>query len=69
MGKVIMHPEVDKFIKKAKQWQDEIKSLRDIILQTKLEEDFKWSKPCYTFEGDNVVIIQPFKTFLALMFF
>jgi len=64
-----MHPEVNKFIKKSKQWQDEIEGLRTVILQTKLEEDFKWSKPCYTYEGGNVVIIQPFKACLGLMFF
>lgn len=64
-----MHPEVDKYIKKAKQWREEIEILRALLLKTSLEEDFKWSKPCYTCEAGNVVIIQPFKTCLGLMFF
>lgn len=64
-----MSPEVDKFIKKAKLWQDEMIKLRAIVSKTKLQEGFKWNKPCYSFENNNVVIIQPFKNFLALMFF
>jgi uncharacterized protein YdeI (YjbR/CyaY-like superfamily) len=64
-----MHPEVDTYIKKARQWRDEIESLRAIILGASLEEDFKWSKPCYTYEEANIAIIQPFKTCLGLMFF
>jgi uncharacterized protein YdeI (YjbR/CyaY-like superfamily) len=66
---MMMHPDVNKFIKKAGPWQDEIEVLRDILLQTRLVEDFKWSKPCYIHEGSNIVIIQPFKSCLGLMFF
>jgi uncharacterized protein YdeI (YjbR/CyaY-like superfamily) len=29
----------------------------------------KWGKPCYTFQKGNIVIIQPFKEYCALMFF
>lgn len=64
-----MNAEVDKFLKKAKQWSGEIEKLRAILLKTKLDEDYKWNLPCYTFEGGNVVIIQPFKACLGLMFF
>ncbi len=64
-----MRPEVKTFIKNASPWQKEIEGLRDIILQTSLDEEFKWSKPCYIHEGNNVVIIQPFKNCLGLMFF
>lgn len=64
-----MTPEVDKFVKSSKQWQDEIVKLRSIILTTKLEESLKWSKPCYSYKDKNVAIIQPFKSCLALMFF
>lgn len=61
--------EVDKFVKTAREWKDEIEALREVILSTALEETFKWSKPCYTFEGANIVIIQPFKESLGLMLF
>lgn len=64
-----MNPDVDKYVKKAKEWREEIESLRAILLSTKLEEEIKWSKPCYTFEGSNIAIIQPFKACLGLMFF
>lgn len=61
--------DVDSFVKNAKEWREEIMSLRSILLSTPLEEGFKWSKPCYSFDDSNVVIIQPFKACLALMFF
>jgi uncharacterized protein YdeI (YjbR/CyaY-like superfamily) len=64
-----VNTDVDKFIKKSKQWQEETKTLRAIVLQTKLQEDFKWSLPCYTHDGSNVAIIQPFKACLGFMFF
>lgn len=64
-----MNPEVDKFLKKTKQWQKEIVKLRAIILKTKLEENLKWRLPCYSYKDNNIAIIQPFKACLALMFF
>ncbi|NRA65708.1 MAG: YdeI/OmpD-associated family protein [Pseudobacteriovorax sp.] len=59
----------DSFFSKAKDWRKEMEVLRPIILKTKLEENIKWSKPCYSINGNNVVIIQPFKKNLSLMFF
>ena len=64
-----MSQDVDSFVKKSKQWQDEIKSLRAIILSAKMDEELKWGKPCYSHEGSNIAIIQPFKGCLALMSF
>ncbi|MCB0369039.1 MAG: DUF1801 domain-containing protein, partial [Bdellovibrionales bacterium] len=64
-----MNKEIDSFIKKTKQWSNEIGQLRLIILKTHLEETLKWRLPCYCFEGSNIVIIQPFKACLGLMFF
>ena len=64
-----MNTDVENFLSKAKQWQGEMKQLRAIILKSGLEEGFKWRQPCYSFEGSNVAIIQPFKNFLGLMFF
>ncbi len=62
---------VDAFINKTdegKQWQDEYKKLRTIVLETGLTEDFKWMHPCYTHNGNNVVIIHGFKDYCALLF-
>lgn len=64
-----MHPKVEIFLKEASHWQDEMTVLREIVLGTKLAEEFKWSKPCYTYEGRNIAIIQPFKRYLGFMFF
>lgn len=63
------HPDVKQYLKNATQWHEEITELRALLIETDLDEDFKWSKPCYTFEGSNIAIIQPFKSALALMFF
>jgi uncharacterized protein YdeI (YjbR/CyaY-like superfamily) len=64
-----MHPKVEIFLRESRQWQEEMAILREIVLNTKLEESFKWSKPCYTYHGRNIAIIQPFKGYLGLMFF
>lgn len=64
-----MNAKVDQYIKKAKAWNEEITALREILLETKLEEDLKWNQPCYTHDGGNIVIIQAFKAYLGLMFF
>ncbi|AIF65775.1 hypothetical protein GZ22_03345 [Terribacillus saccharophilus] len=59
---------VDEFLSKAKQWKDEFISLRNIILDCELTEDFKWKHPCYTLEGKNIVLIHGFKDYCALLF-
>jgi uncharacterized protein YdeI (YjbR/CyaY-like superfamily) len=62
------NPLVDKFLAKATQWQEEFKTLRGIISECPLTEEFKWGHPCYTFENSNVVIIHGFKEYCALLF-
>lgn len=64
-----MIPEVDTFIEKAKQWKDELIESRRIALECGLTEDLKWYQPCYTFDGNNVVILSCFKKYYALSFF
>lgn len=60
---------VDAFIDRAKRWRDETKKLRAILTDCGLDEELKWGKPCYTFQGHNVAIIQGFNDHCALMFF
>lgn len=60
---------VDKFFKRAQKWQKEMEQLRKILLDCQLGEELKWGKPCYTFQGKNIVIIQGFKEYCALLFF
>src|SRR5882762_575622 len=68
MTKSNMNPKVDEYLRKARKWHKETEKLRMIILDCGLTEEFKWGKPCYTFQKSNVVIIQGFKEFCALLF-
>ncbi len=64
-----MNPDVDAYIKRSDKWPAEMTALREILLGSALTEDIKWGKPCFSHEGDNIVILQEMKDFLALMFF
>jgi uncharacterized protein YdeI (YjbR/CyaY-like superfamily) len=64
-----VNAKVDAFLRNAKHWQKEIAKLRTILLKTKLQEDLKWGKPCYSYNGGNIAVIQPFKACLGMMFF
>ncbi|WP_144529160.1 YdeI family protein [Peribacillus simplex] len=63
-----MNPKVDDFISKAKKWKEEYETLRNIVLDCELTEEFKWMHPCYTFENKNIVLIHGFKEYCALLF-
>jgi uncharacterized protein YdeI (YjbR/CyaY-like superfamily) len=63
------NPNVDAFIANAKNWQPELKLLRAILLDSQLTEDFKWSQPCYTLDGKNVIVLGPMKDSCAFAFF
>ena len=64
-----MTSEVTIFIKNLKLWPEETAKLRSVLQKTKLEENFKWRLPCYSHNEANIVIIQPFKACLGMMFF
>ncbi|MWV47134.1 hypothetical protein GRF59_26420 [Paenibacillus sp. HJL G12] len=64
-----MNPKVDAFVGRATKWLEEMETLRAILLDCPLTEELKWGKPCYTYEGRNIVIIQGFKEYFALLFF
>jgi uncharacterized protein YdeI (YjbR/CyaY-like superfamily) len=59
---------VEKYIEKIEKWKEETKLLRKICLDCGLDEDFKWMHPCYTFQGNNIVLIHGFKDYCALLF-
>lgn len=52
-----------------KNWQDERRRLRDILLDCGLEERVKWGKLCYAWEDSNVAIIYGMKNSCAVGFF
>jgi len=63
-----MNPKVDFYFTKAQKWQEELEQLRIIVLDCGLTEELKWGVPCYTFEKSNIVLIQVFKEYGALLF-
>lgn len=63
------NPKVDPFFSKAKQWKEEFERLRRIVLACGLSEDLKWGVPCYSLEGENIVLMHGFKEYCALLFF
>jgi uncharacterized protein YdeI (YjbR/CyaY-like superfamily) len=68
MTKSRTNPKVDEFLGKANKWKEEYETLRNIVLDCELTEEFKWMHPCYTFENKNIVLIHGFKEYCALLF-
>src|ERR1700737_345288 len=63
-----MNPKVEGYLRKSKNWQEELEKLRIIILDCQLNEELKWGKPCSPFQKKNIVVIIPLKEYCALMF-
>lgn len=49
-------------------WTDILEFLRQLILETELQEERKWGVPTYTLNGKNVVILGVFKESCVLSF-
>lgn len=78
-----MNPEVDVFFEegcgrcrmggtpacKIHTWQKEARLLRQIILETGLNEDRKWGFPCYTLKNKNILMLAVFKNYCSVSFF
>lgn len=60
---------VDEEFDSATKWHAEALKLREVLLTCDLTEVFKWNKPCYAHDGDNIAVMQRFSNFLALLFF
>lgn len=54
---------------KVHAWQDELKLLREIVLDCGLTEERKWGVPCYTIEAKNVSIVSASKNYASISFF
>ncbi|WP_172298703.1 YdeI family protein [Pseudoruegeria sp. HB172150] len=54
---------------KASKWVAEQKAFRAILLDSPLDEAFKWRSPVYTWDGRNVSIVWGFNDHCALGFF
>lgn len=70
MAQIKLNHKVDEFLDALKKWQDEMRMLRNILADcsSELTEEVKWGKPCYTFNGGNVVLIHEFKEYCAILF-
>jgi uncharacterized protein YdeI (YjbR/CyaY-like superfamily) len=60
---------VDRYIQRSTMWPDEMNALRPILLKCGLDDDIKWGKPCFSYQGANIAIMQEMKGFLSLMYF
>lgn len=54
---------------KVNTWVQELMLLRNILLKSGLKEEYKWSQPCYTWNGKNVAILSALKDYASLAFF
>lgn len=77
------HPKVDQYLLegcgrcplggtsecKVHNWPEELRLLREIVLECGLTEELKWGVPCYTYQGKNILIVAAFKEHCALSFF
>ena len=61
--------DIARWIAAAPRWPAEMAALRALALDCGLGEALKWGKPCFTADGANVAILQPFVAELRLMFF
>ncbi len=78
-----MNPQVDQYLLdgcmrcplgatpkcKVRDWQEELKLLRSIVLDCGLTEERKWGVPCYTYDNKNVSIVSALKDYATLSFF
>lgn len=49
-------------------WQRELRLLRDILVQSELEEVVKWGVPAYTLAGKNVILLAAWRDGVTLSF-
>ncbi|TNE56475.1 MAG: hypothetical protein EP344_12380 [Bacteroidetes bacterium] len=54
---------------KVHKWPDILEQLRLIVLDCGLTEEIKWGVPCYTNEGNNILLLSAFKDYCSLSFF
>lgn len=63
------NPALDRVFAKRKTWAAEFQALRDILLDSPLNEEMKWGKACYCFDGSNVAILFALKAYCGVGFF
>jgi uncharacterized protein YdeI (YjbR/CyaY-like superfamily) len=65
-----MKPEnVDQYIEIQPSWREALVLLREIFLETTLQESVKWGMPVYTLNGKNVAGFSAFKSHVGIWFY
>ncbi len=54
---------------KVRPWVKELGLLREILQETELTEAIKWSAPCYTYHGKNILMLSALRDSVILSFF
>ncbi len=54
---------------KVNTWRSILQELRQLVLSCGLTEEYKWSQPCYTYQGKNILIVTAFKNHASINFF
>lgn len=52
-----------------KQWPVAIDTIKTLLAEAGLKAEVKWGSPCYSYNGQNVAIVDAFKHFFVLTFF
>ena len=60
---------VDEYLSDHEEWSDALNKLRNIMLNSGLEETVKWAAPTYTWKGKNIVGLAAFKKYVGIWFF
>jgi uncharacterized protein YdeI (YjbR/CyaY-like superfamily) len=63
-----MKSEVEIYLDKLDKWKKELSTLRQIIVDCGLTEDFKWMHPSYSDKNKNILLIHEFKDYCAILF-
>jgi uncharacterized protein YdeI (YjbR/CyaY-like superfamily) len=63
-----MNPVVTRVHSKERRWGAEYAALRQLCLESGLNEELKWGQACYDLDGGKVVLIHGFKEYCALLF-
>jgi uncharacterized protein YdeI (YjbR/CyaY-like superfamily) len=50
-------------------WQEEIELFKSIVEKTELQHAIKWGIDVYTFNGQNIIGIAPFKSYIGIWFY
>lgn len=59
----------EEYIATHQHWEEELRTLHEMMLTTELQPEIKWGAPVYTLDGKNVVGLGAFKNHFGIWFF